>query len=93
MGCYSNAFVLYFLLSREKFLPFHAQVFTSQRSDTETFGIANLEAMAMELPVVSFGVSGTADYLINNTNTLISPDSRPESLAALVCSASYRLFC
>jgi glycosyltransferase involved in cell wall biosynthesis len=35
----------------------------SLRAWSETFCIANVEAMAAGLPVVSFGVGGTGEYL------------------------------
>ncbi len=35
------------------------QAFPSMRTTSETFAIVNIEAMAMELPVVGFGVPGT----------------------------------
>ena len=37
----------------------------------QTWGIANLEAMARGLAVVAFNVGGTADYLLNDMNCLV----------------------
>lgn len=57
-------------------------VFPSLRATAETFALVNVEAMAMELPVVSFGVPGTMDYFHNGTNAMVAADVSVRSLAA-----------
>jgi len=44
----------------------------SQRYESETFCIANIEAMSLGIPIVSFGVGGTGEYLLNGQNSLIA---------------------
>lgn len=56
-------------------------VFPSLRTPSETFAIVNLEAMAMEVPVVSFGVPGTLDYLDHGVNAVIARRVTPKALA------------
>lgn len=59
----------------------HMQVFPSTRTPSETFAIVNVEAMAMELPVVSFGVPGTLDYFEHGRNAIIASPVSPQALA------------
>lgn len=56
-------------------------VFPSLRAPAETFAIVNVEAMAMEVPVVGFGVPGTLDYLQHGLNGFVAPHVTPSSLA------------
>lgn len=44
----------------------------SLRAWSETFCIVNIEAMAMEIPVVTFGVGGVGEYLQDPTNNRTS---------------------
>jgi len=53
----------------------------------ETFCITNLEAMALGIPVVSFGIGGVSDYLRHEFNGFIAPQPTPLSLAETVQSA------
>jgi glycosyltransferase involved in cell wall biosynthesis len=56
----------------------------SLRAWSETFCIANIEAMASGVPVVSFGVGGTGEYLVHNENSLVVDEATPEALAEAV---------
>jgi len=48
----------------------------------EAFGIALLEAMAMELPVVASGVEGISELVSHQANGLLVPPDDPGALAA-----------
>jgi len=48
---------------------------------SETFCIANIEAMAMGVPVVSFGAGGILEYLENGYNGILVDSITPEGLA------------
>ena len=56
----------------------------------ESFGLSNLEAMAAEIPVVTFGVGGTNEYLSlhngNNQRGVIVPVASPERMALSIIS-------
>mmetsp|Transcript_31699 Transcript_31699/g.100712 ORF Transcript_31699/g.100712 Transcript_31699/m.100712 type:complete len:739 (-) Transcript_31699:31-2247(-) len=56
----------------------------SLRAWSETFCIVNVEAMAMEIPIVSFGVGGTQEYLRDGENASILRESSPRALADAV---------
>ena len=43
----------------------------SLRYESETFCIANLEAMSLGIPVVSFGIGGIGEYLEDDVNGLV----------------------
>ena len=49
---------------------------------TETFGIVNIEAMAMHLPLVTLGVPASTDYAVHATNSLVCDESpSPQCIA------------
>lgn len=50
---------------------FTALINTSLRFESETFCIANVEAMALGVPVVSFGIGGVGEYLSHSKNGLV----------------------
>jgi len=56
----------------------------SLRAWSETFCIANIEAMASGIPVVSAGVGGTGEYLINGYNSMVVDEASPQALAEAV---------
>lgn len=56
----------------------------SLRAWSETFCIANVEAMASGVPVVSFGVGGTGEYLQHDVNSVLVDKDEPEGLARAV---------
>lgn len=60
----------------------------SVRYVSETFCIANVEAMASGLPIVSFGIGGTGEYLVNETNSILVDDISGEGLADAVLKLS-----
>jgi len=47
----------------------------------ETFGITNIEGMALGLPVISFALGGQAEYLRHGTNALIPSAPTVDALA------------
>ncbi|GAB4573872.1 MAG: hypothetical protein Kow0077_17630 [Anaerolineae bacterium] len=53
-------------------------------SDFESFGMAHLEAMACEVPVVSTNVGGPAETVLDGVTGLLVPPRDPEALAAAV---------
>lgn len=52
-------------------------------SDTDTFGIALLEAMACELPVAAFDVPGPRDIITNGEDGYVGPDLQKNALKCL----------
>ncbi|KDO28739.1 hypothetical protein SPRG_19956 [Saprolegnia parasitica CBS 223.65] len=48
----------------------------------ETFGIANIEVMAVGLPLVCFGVAGTTEYVRHGENAWVVNEIDPAALAA-----------
>ena len=50
----------------------------------ESFGMVNIEAMFMKLPIVAFGVGGTPDFLIHGFNGEIVVDRSAKGLAAAI---------
>jgi glycosyltransferase involved in cell wall biosynthesis len=56
----------------------------SLRSWSETFCIVNIEAMSMQIPLVTFGVGGVAEYVsppstaIEERNALLVDEPTPE---------------
>jgi glycosyltransferase involved in cell wall biosynthesis len=44
---------------------------TPMRYDAETFCIANLEAMALSIPVVTFGIGGIGEYAVDGVNSIV----------------------
>ena len=60
-------------------------VFPSLRSETETFGLVPLEAMAAGVPVVAFGAGGSSDFIVNGTTAVV-----PETLDAPGVAAAIR---
>ncbi|CAM9267911.1 unnamed protein product [Chrysoparadoxa australica] len=59
---------------------------TSQR--IETFCIANIEAMASQVPIVSFGIGGVSEYLKAGINGVQVDEATPEALAYAVMSVT-----
>lgn len=53
-------------------------------SRQESFGIAALEFMRMEVPIVSSGVDGLGEYLIDGENSILSKDNTPEQVCRSV---------
>jgi glycosyltransferase involved in cell wall biosynthesis len=59
----------------------------SLRAWSETFCIANVEGLASGVPVVSFGIGGTGEYLQHGVNSLLVDDAtRVQDLADAVLS-------
>jgi len=52
----------------------------SMRYESETFCIANIEAMSLGIPVVSFGIGGTGQYLRDGINSLVVYAEKESSL-------------
>ena len=50
----------------------------------ESFGMVNVEAMFMKLPIISFGVGGTPDFLIDGYNGDIVTDRSAKGLATAI---------
>lgn len=50
----------------------------------EPFGLVPLEAMACGTPVIATGVGGSASYLVDGGNALVTPPGDPGGLAAAV---------
>ncbi len=50
-------------------------------SHNESFGMANVEAMACELPVVTTALEGVKTYLVNGENGLLARVNDPQDLA------------
>ncbi|KDO23149.1 hypothetical protein SPRG_09957 [Saprolegnia parasitica CBS 223.65] len=50
----------------------------------ETFCIANLEVMAVGLPLVTFGVAGVAEYVRHEENAWVVDEISPRALAAAI---------
>ncbi|KDO23148.1 hypothetical protein SPRG_09956 [Saprolegnia parasitica CBS 223.65] len=50
----------------------------------ETFCIANLEVMAVGLPLVTFGVAGVAEYVRHEENAWVVDEISPQALAAAI---------
>ncbi|EQC39939.1 hypothetical protein SDRG_02595 [Saprolegnia diclina VS20] len=50
----------------------------------ETFCIANLEVMAMGLPLVTFGVAGVAEYVRHMENAWVVDEISPPALASAI---------
>ncbi|KDO29312.1 hypothetical protein SPRG_05849 [Saprolegnia parasitica CBS 223.65] len=48
----------------------------------ETFGIANIEVMAVGIPLVCFGVAGTTEYVRHNENAWVVDEIHADALAA-----------
>ena len=46
----------------------------SLRYESETFCIANVEAMSMEIPLVTFGIGGVGSYLQHDVNGIVIDD-------------------
>jgi glycosyltransferase involved in cell wall biosynthesis len=55
-------------------------------SESETFCVANIEAMALGIPLVSFGTSGQSEYLVGY-GTSKAVEKSPNSILAIVSSA------
>ena len=51
---------------------------------SEPQGIVPLEAMALGRPVIATGMGGSAEYLADEVNCLLSPPSKPDGLARAV---------
>jgi glycosyltransferase involved in cell wall biosynthesis len=51
-------------------------------SREEPFGIVNLEAMALQKPVVATGVGGSAEVIDDGVTGFLAAPDRPEELAA-----------
>ena len=47
----------------------------------ESFGLVNVEAMFMRLPIIAFGVGGTQDFLLDKRNGEIIADRTAKGLA------------
>lgn len=50
----------------------------------ESFGMVNIEASLMHIPLVAFGVGGTPDFLVHGQNGEIVTDRSPKALALTV---------
>ncbi|CAM9803837.1 unnamed protein product [Choristocarpus tenellus] len=59
-------------------------VFLNPSLTNETFGIANVEAMAVGVPVISFGLGGAMQYLSHNVNSMVIDDPAPRAVANAV---------
>lgn len=55
-------------------------------SDTESFGLAALEALACGVPVVAGGVGGLVEVVRDGETGLLIPPAHPEALAAAIVS-------
>ena len=53
-------------------------------SRSESFGVACIEAMAMELPVIASDAEGLPEVVINNKTGLLFQSENPESLAEAI---------
>eukprot|EP00924_Labyrinthula_sp_SR-Ha-C_P013035 maker-scaffold_12-snap-gene-7.56-mRNA-1 protein AED:0.00 eAED:0.00 QI:47/1/1/1/0.6/0.33/6/11/658 len=53
----------------------------SLRTSAETFCIANMEGLALGIPLVTFGVGGVMDYVIHGVNGILVEDYSGEGLA------------
>jgi glycosyltransferase involved in cell wall biosynthesis len=56
----------------------------SLQAPSETFCIANIEAMAVGVPIVSFGVGGVGEYLQHGVNGWQVDEATPQALAQAV---------
>ena len=53
-------------------------------SRQESLGIAALEFMRMEVPIVSSGVDGLGEYMVDGDNALLMADNTPEEVCLCV---------
>jgi len=68
----------------ERYAAFDLIVNPSLRAWSETLCIANLEAMSLGLPVVSYGVGGIGEYLRHEQNGILINSTNPLILATAI---------